>query len=81
MMPLNEGTIMRDLDRRIARLETGRAGGGRLIVISWPGNDHDAAMRAKGLEARQDDLVIMLTRSDFNWDKPGWVSVDRRLLA
>jgi len=72
--------MSKELSSRIRRLEVIEGGGERVIVIEWPGDDVDAALAAKGVTARETDLVVVI-RKDLTNERDGWVSVNGKLVA
>lgn len=64
-----------NIERRLQRLEIQERGQGRIIVVVWPDGDSTAALKAKGIEERPDDLVININKG-ADLRSGGWVSVD-----
>jgi hypothetical protein len=66
---------MSAIKRRLERLEIQEHGAGRVIVVVWPGADVAAALQAKGISERPDDLVINVDKGPAA-NFAGWVAVD-----
>lgn len=66
--------MAKNLGERLRRLEVAEQGEGRVIVVVWPKADADAALLAKGIVPRNDDLIVNITKEVD--DGEGWVSVN-----
>ena len=71
---------MSKLSQRLRRLETSLDGAGRVIVVVWPNADIERAFNVKGIEAKTQDLIV-LVHKEVGTEAEGWVSVDGRRIG
>lgn len=66
---------MGNIAQRLRQLEVKGDGAERVIVVVWPGGNAEAAMAAKGVEARRTDLIIVVNK-EASAETEGWVSIN-----